>query len=494
MKNRKVICVLLAALTASVVVISSGCSDSSTKSETSLTPVIAESSAFESSENTGDTMVLDRSTDFKYEVSEDDNDKYIVIKGIADTVIPQSNQQVEIRIPETIDKLSVKKIDDGAFWELSLSGVLLTKVTMPDTIEIIGDSAFRDLKALHTVEFSENLKTIQMTAFYGCISLDNVILPDNVEKIGSFAFGACSALNTIHIPQNLMSLGEDVFASTPIADYTTEGPVYIDNILYAYNFGADIKSSMEKLSKTGFEIKEGTRIIASNALSGYPRVVENNSMDDALEQSKQADAKNFAAVDIKIPDSVVILSTNSFHNVHVGNINFSQEVMKTSHGVFLDCIVDNVEIDKHAVNLKGDDMQSPFYGINTSRITIPSSIKTVDRYLFGGSEIETIILEDGIQKIEAPMISFDQNMEGQSTGYKTLKSVYIPASVTEIQEENFRNLFGVLYYETDGKITLGNITNPPNVTIYTQSGSTAEEYAKKFNIKCQIVNGADEVP
>ncbi len=102
----------------------------------------------------------------------------------------------------------------------------LTTVTLPASIQKIGESAFDGCKALATINIDDgselaeigarafaetaigaldlttcnNLTVIGANAFYNCASLTSIKLPSSLNIIGSAAFAGCSALQEISIP------------------------------------------------------------------------------------------------------------------------------------------------------------------------------------------------------------------------------------------------------------------------------------------------------
>ncbi len=73
--------------------------------------------------------------------------------------------------------------------------VLLTDITIPRSVEEIGDYAFDRCRELKSVHISEGVKQIGAHAFQNCTTLTDIRVPKNVERIGAYAFcglsGAC---------------------------------------------------------------------------------------------------------------------------------------------------------------------------------------------------------------------------------------------------------------------------------------------------------------
>lgn len=127
----------------------------------------------------------------------------------------------ELVIPETIDGTPVSSVGTGAFEGSSE----LTSLTVPASVEEIGESAFANCENLETVnlcgtnvaeeigveamafafnveeesgEIAPGLKRINGKAFYNCQKLKAVIIPDTVTFVGDEAFGGCVSLTDIY--------------------------------------------------------------------------------------------------------------------------------------------------------------------------------------------------------------------------------------------------------------------------------------------------------
>lgn len=86
----------------------------------------------------------------------------------------------------------------------------LREVSLPDTLEEIGDQAFCGCGNLKTINFPEGLKSIGDSAFWDCDSLEEITLPATLESIGSDAFGDCGELRRVYLPRDCQ-VAEDAF-------------------------------------------------------------------------------------------------------------------------------------------------------------------------------------------------------------------------------------------------------------------------------------------
>lgn len=74
----------------------------------------------------------------------------------------------------------------------------ITSVTLPDSMETIGDSAFHSCTKLKTINWPKNCKiaTIDQNAFNGA-TINEINIPDSVTAINAYAFGyvTCASIN-----------------------------------------------------------------------------------------------------------------------------------------------------------------------------------------------------------------------------------------------------------------------------------------------------------
>jgi hypothetical protein len=87
----------------------------------------------------------------------------------------------------------------------------LETVTIPASVESIGDSAFFKCSALVDVDIPEGVKSIGKNAFLGCRALVEVLIPTSVKSVGPGAFFKCSALVAVNIPEGVKSININTF-------------------------------------------------------------------------------------------------------------------------------------------------------------------------------------------------------------------------------------------------------------------------------------------
>ena len=78
----------------------------------------------------------------------------------------------------------------------------LTQVTIGNSVESIGNSAFRDCQSLTEIVIPNSVTTIDSYAFQDSESLTRVTIGDSVETIGISAFYGCTSLTEVRLTEN----------------------------------------------------------------------------------------------------------------------------------------------------------------------------------------------------------------------------------------------------------------------------------------------------
>lgn len=111
------------------------------------------------------------------------------------------------------DGKSITSIGASAF--KNTNGRRITEVVLPETITLVGDSAFENCVNMKTVIFmpgSTGGVTIGKSAFSGT-GVSMLVLPDNLTTIGEAAFANNRFLTKVTIPDSVTSIGSRAFAN-----------------------------------------------------------------------------------------------------------------------------------------------------------------------------------------------------------------------------------------------------------------------------------------
>jgi len=197
-------------------------------------------------------------------------DKKLIIKGTGSMYDTTQGEQVYAEYLEEVTEIVVSEgityIGNHAF-DTGYSGLQtnskVKKVTLPSTLTVIGDYAFRGLCELEEIEFHEGLTSIGVEAFYGCNSLEKAYLPDSLTTLGAKAFKYCTSLNTIVFGCHITEIKDDTF--------------YFDHDLKTIKFKdktpPTFGSSVFNWSGMKFYVPKGTKAAYAAALSKNENVI-----------------------------------------------------------------------------------------------------------------------------------------------------------------------------------------------------------------------------
>ena len=137
------------------------------------------------------------------------------------------NEYKEVVFPEEIDGYKVTElghVDEGSASDVVM-GVLtndekVEKVTIPDTVEVIGPSVFTNCINLKEVNLGNGVKEIQTAAFLNT-AIEEIVLPESLVELKYGAFSTYS-LKSATVTANLTTIEIGSFISGE--DFVMYGP------------------------------------------------------------------------------------------------------------------------------------------------------------------------------------------------------------------------------------------------------------------------------
>lgn len=154
-------------------------------------------------------------------------------------------------VEEVVIPKYVTTIDSYAFYGCKN----LQKAVLGAKVTSIGNNAFEGCSALSSVNFPAALRKIGSKAFFGC-SIYYLSIPGTVETIGDYAFGNIKQLREIHINNGTKTIGNNICINCPNlgsmylpSSVTGIGTTLVpaeDITLYAYNGSYAMKYISDK--------------------------------------------------------------------------------------------------------------------------------------------------------------------------------------------------------------------------------------------------------
>ena len=115
----------------------------------------------------------------------------------------------------------------------------LKSVTLPETVETIGNQVFAYCESLEEINMPSKLVSIGDEAFRNS-KITSVVLPDGLKTIGAGAFAYCAGITEINIPDSVTKIGNEVF-------YYCSG---LEKAVVGSGIKASLSSKEESFTKT----------------------------------------------------------------------------------------------------------------------------------------------------------------------------------------------------------------------------------------------------
>ncbi len=418
------------------------------------------------------------------------------VSGISDENVS------DIVIPPEHGGLPVTKIKNEAFYDKEK----IKNVSIPDSVEEIGEQAFYWCLELENVSIGKGLKTIGTYAFGGCFKLssmeidrENTVLRSEGNCIMDIAtMTVIDGCTTSVIPDTAKAIGQNAFAYHAVPE-TLTFPASVEKIdrnafRYAYNLkNLTIPSTVKTVAGYAFYHCEDLNYVDMNGAETemfsfgscynlwHMTVGENVTY---LKSSSVSECWRLIDVYNKSTLPLVTKTENNYYSIDYARNVYKDEINK---GEVTD--VDGYKFYTY----KNADGQNEFYllgyyGTDTElTLPAPSEInfagKTVESYklnfnaLRGLKDITSLVIPDGVTEIGA------DSMRATSA----LKSVTIGKDVKNILTRAF-----------NGATALQEITVPENVE-YVELNAFANinlttVYWNAVDCNCNIDTSYDSAP
>ena len=294
-------------------------------------------------------------------------------EGMSDTVIGDrafdgfwtTPQITAVELPDTLEE-----IGDCAFRSQPI-----TRLVIPDSVTSIGVAAFARCSKLRTLKLSENLTSIPRNCFAKDFGLESVVIPDSVREIGTAAFQSCSLSNGLTLGSGLESIGTSAFeySSCPVLQFPDSVKEIGDS---AFNENKDLTQienfpkSLEMLGERAFGACSNLTEIApipakigeipDSLFSGCEKL-DNVVLEDGITQIGNSAFSECALTKIRIPDSVKTVLSGAFAYNDLTDITIGKGVEKIGSRAFAVNPAMSIAVPDH-VSVIG--AQAIGYGIN----------------------------------------------------------------------------------------------------------------------------------
>ena len=303
----------------------------------------------------------------------------------------------------------------------------VAELTLPDGLQFIGDGAFVGIEELKSVTIPGSVVHIGNKAFASCGLLRSVTISEGVLSLGDLVFQSDMNLKTANIPKSVVHLGENPFSSTGLTWYSSN---WENNIMYFDDWALEAGPII-----TEAQIKAGTRGIADKTFYYH----------DHLKK-------------VVLPDSLNYIGFEAFAYTNLESVKLPADLQCIYGGAFAECIYLREMNIPDGVEYLGE--AAFFNCCNLKSATISKKLTELSGLVFGFCE--------DLKSMEIPE-SVELIGEHAFYGCNNLKRLTIVNRECDIRES-----------EENPALMLGF---PGETTIYGYAGSTAEEYADKYDYR-----------
>ncbi len=399
----------------------------------------------------------------------------------------------------------ITSVGSYAFYNMST----VTDLSLPESLTKIGSSAFSGCKNLSSLRLPSSLSEISGYAFENCFSLAGVRIPDSVTSVGSGAFQGCTGLREIQLSARMTRLPSSFLSyCTSLEAFTVPGHITrVD--AYALSHCDSLKTLI---------IQSGVTVFGNGVLA-YDKALESVSLPDTLtSMGTSVFDQDAGLTSVRLPSGIQTLPSYTFRScTGLTEVQIPQSVRTIGNQAFEYCRnLLEIGIPEGVTSIGSQ----AFHGCTRlGGLTLPATLETIGarafvsadllRYLVvhgkntsldatnttalasvtvwgpSGGTIEQFCLEAGIafQPLSSAASPWDVDGNGVITGYhgvggnitvpsslhasaigeeafrgnETIRSITLPASITSIGKNAFRDctILRQVTCEGNGSISIG---------------------------------------
>ena len=201
----------------------------------------------------------------------------------------------DVSLPETVER-----IGNNCFWACTA----LPAIDLPDGLTVLGEQAFAECSALESVVVPGGVDAVSYGAFADCAALERVTIGYGPERIESYAFADCTALTEVAIPDSVTYIGDAFRYCTALERVTIPGSVETIGVM----------AFIGCTGLTELTIEEGVTFIDRQAFNHCDSLTEVTIPDTVTELGMYAFASCSALERVSIPGSVTRICEGAFKN------------------------------------------------------------------------------------------------------------------------------------------------------------------------------------
>lgn len=349
------------------------------------------------------------------------------------------------------------------------------RVTIPDTVEVVGESAFENNQKVQFVVIPKSVKRLDAYVFWGCNNLEEVVLGKGLTAVDEYSFAGCTGLKQITIPENVQSIDAQAFAGcvnltdiyipATVTGIAEDAFLNCDNVTIHADEGSVAAQFAQKLA----EQKSRDPLVTAAPVQTPTAVSGPDTQATTEPVSTATPAPAATPVPGNVLGSTIIVGNHALVMVHPGEEKVQQGYTEPEAGQET-----GEEQDITAETENGKVPEWMYYrNQSVGAVTIPEGTTEIGRFAFSRSSLRTVTIPEGVTTIDYAAFYHCDNLD----------NVVLPDTVTAVGAKAFTHTGWLNHFEENsmddflisGDILVAYKGNLPEVVIPDGVRVIAEE-------------------
>lgn len=276
------------------------------------------------------------------------------------------------------------------------------RVTIPDTVEVVGESAFENNQKVQFVVIPKSVKRLDAYVFWGCNNLEEVVLGKGLTAVDEYSFAGCTGLKQITIPENIQSIDAQAFAGcvnltdiyipATVTGIAEDAFLNCDNVTIHADEGSVAAQFAQKLA----EQKNRDPLVTAAPVQTPTAVSRPDTQATTEPVSTATPAPVATPVPGNVLGSTIIVGNHALLMVHPGEEKVQQGYTEPEAGQET-----GEEQDITAETENGKIPEWMYYrNQSVSAVTIPEGTTEIGRFAFSRSSLRTVTIPEGVTVID----------------------------------------------------------------------------------------------
>lgn len=276
------------------------------------------------------------------------------------------------------------------------------RVTIPDTVEVVGESAFENNQKVQFVVIPKSVKRLEAYVFWGCNNLEEVVLGKGLTAVDEYSFAGCTGLKQITIPENIQSIDAQAFAGcvnltdiyipATVTGIAEDAFLNCDNVTIHADEGSVAAQFAQKLA----EQKNRDPLVTAAPVQTPTAVSRPDTQATTEPVSTATPAPAATPVPGNVLGSTIIVGNHALVMVHPGEEKVQQGYTEPEAGQET-----GEEQDITAETENGKIPEWMYYrNQSVSAVTILEGTTEIGRFAFSRSSLRTVTIPEGVTTID----------------------------------------------------------------------------------------------